>query len=1015
MVDIMKTLTLRYLLTITVFCVFGVTSVNGFADDVDPVGTVLFVHGEVSIFSPTGEKRNANRGDAVFEGDRIVSSAASSMQIKMVDSGYLAIRPSTEIRIDKYRFEQTQDDRAETSLLKGGLRSITGTIGKTRKESFKLRTPVATIGIRGTDLEVFYVPSGRDKLLAQGAYLRINSGKGYLQTFEGVQFVSPNQTGYVRDKRELPKLIQLPADFFNQPDAQFWPENDSDSTESDDNGELSQEGNDENDLDNLKEGTAEFDNVSSEESEPEYVDLDLPPDLMESWNSEAEFEDQPDFVLQETDLGVFEQFTSPDAISNQTGTFNYKATSLDIAGATPTGSNVELNVDFSAGTLDYNLYLDFSSGTVGPVPSALAGSSGGAWLFSGSGQLSDFLSAQGMGISGFYYDTSGGENVANGIWYGAFIGTGAEELISGFTLCQGSYNADGSCSGVGLEGGTYSDSRTEATETFSPLTGDYVLAAFPRDSAFMNNGYTRLGESADGYSTVIVSSLDGRVVAFEQRAFDDTGVEVTELFESLSDETVFGYSKSDGFDTAYWGYWDGYAFTGTDGVTSTTDKNFYYTYLDSSELYEWGTAGRPNMQAKFNLAGGVAHDGNGRELFFNSANSYMMLDFNAGVMNGQIEMATNDGQASQDTWYLQTGYASLDSIYYGMGQVSLGGEVETTDSQGSLIYSGIVSGYWDFLWGGSRGNYLMGAFNLSGGAETQTGMIDYFADGVMVFNEEANSHFNTTQGNSLSGIATGYGDGFIMGLGFNTTGQGDFSGYYENSGDSSQLIGFYNDQLGISVNGGSAALIRDASTYSVAFDDYSFQSEGDYTAVGKNGIRDTDGSIVAEVNWGRWMSDSAGDILSSNGGSVEEMKALHYIAATNLTPQATIDNLISAQTVATFSFAGGTSPTLISGDSVSTGTVNNLNLSVNFSQNVIDSDMSLDFNGDSIAAFGSGTIDAFRANGFALEAYRSETKIGNGSIRGDFVGPNADGAIVGYDLTVDSGQINGAAALQRIQ
>lgn len=1012
MVDIMKTLTLRYLLTITVFCVFGVTSVNGFADDVDPVGTVLFVHGEVSIFSPTGEKRNANRGDAVFEGDRIVSSAASSMQIKMVDSGYLAIRPSTEIRIDKYRFEQTQDDRAETSLLKGGLRSITGTIGKTRKESFKLRTPVATIGIRGTDLEVFYVPSGRDKLLAQGAYLRINSGKGYLQTFEGVQFVNPNQTGYVRDKRELPKLIQLPADFFNQPDAQFWPENDSDSTESDENGELSQEGSDENDLDNLKEGTAEFDSVSSEESEPEYVDLDLPPDLMESWNSEAEFEDQPDFVLQETDLGVFEQFTSPDAISNQTGTFNYKATSLDIAGATPTGSNVELNVDFSAGTLDYNLYLDFSSGTVGPVPSALAGSSGGAWLFSGSGQLSDFLSAQGMGISGFYYDTSGGENVANGIWYGAFIGTGAEELISGFTLCQGSYNADGSCSGVGLEGGTYSDSRTEATETFSPLTGDYVLAAFPRDSAFMNNGYSRLAESSDGYSTVTVSSLDGRVVAFEQAAFDDTGIGGSERFEALSDETVFGYSKNDGVDTAYWGYWDGYAYTGEDGVTSSTDQNFYYTYLDSSALHEWGDAGRPNMQAKFNLTGGVAHDGNGRELFFNSANSYMFMDFNSGIMQGQFEMATNDEQETQDTWYLQSNNISLDSIYNGMGSTNLQGSVETADSNGSVLNSAGVVGSWDFLWGGSESNYLLGSFGASGFYVDQSGTIYYSSAGVLVFNESDNALNDATLGSGLSGIATGYGDGFFMGLGFNLGDQSDASGYYESS---DALIGFYENHLGLTVNDGSAVLFRDQSTYNVSLDEYSLQAEGNYTVVGGNGIRNADGAVVSEVNWGRWMSDSAGDILSSNGGSVEEMKALHYIAATNLTPQSTLDNLMYAQTIATFSFAGGTSPTLISGDNVSTGTVNKLNLAVDFMQNQIDSDMALDFNGDSITALGSSSIDAFRGAGFALEAFRSGSKIGNGFIRGDFVGPNADGAIVGYDLTIDKGQINGAAALQRTQ
>lgn len=1014
-VDYMKTQTLRYFLTLALALVLGGMSVSSFAEESVPVGTVLFVHGDVSIFSSEGEQRNASRGDEIFEGDRIVSSAASSMQIKMVDSGYLAVRPSSEIRIDKYRFEQSQNDRAETSLLRGGLRSITGTIGKTRKESFKLRTPVATIGIRGTDLEVFYVPSGRDQLLARGAYLRINSGKGYIQTPSGVQFVAPNQTGYARDKRETPKLIQLPADFFNQPDVQFWPENES----PDENNQSSAEENDENRDSNFNENSAELGNIP-DDTESELVDLDLPPDLLESWNSEAEFVEVPEVVFQDADLGIFDQLSSSDVVASQSGTFNYKASSLDINGATPTSSSVELNVDFTSGSLDYNLYLDFSSGSVGPVPAAVAGSSGEAWLFSGSGQLSDFLSAQGMGISGFYYDASG-ESAAKGIWYGSFIGTGAEELISGFTLCQGSYNADGSCSGIGLEGGMYSNSRTPITdqgpelETFSPLEGDYVLAAFPSDIAIMANGYSRLGESVDGYSTVIVSSIDGRVVAFEQSGSDYAGV-FTERFESLSDETVFGYSKNDGVDTAYWGYWDGYTYTGEDGMALSTDQNFYYTYLDSSVLHTWASAARPNMQAKFNLTGGVAHDGNGRELFFNPTNSYMLMDFNAGVMSGQVQMSTSDSQENQDSWLLQTGYASLDSIYGGMGGVSLYGNVETTNSRGSVLYSGYVEGYWDFLWAGSRSNYLMGAFSASGVADTQNGSIDYSADGVLVFDESADSHQSVIRGSSLSGIAVGYGSedySYTSRITFDGTDPSGSSGYYESSDTSSTLVAFFESQRGLSVNNGTASLYRDQSTYDVYLDDYSLQADGTYTAVGGNGIRNTDGQVVSKVEWGRWMTGSAGDILSGDGEGIRSMDAIHYIAGTNLTPQSSIDTLILAQSVATFSFAGGTLPTLATVDGITTGSVNNLNLNVNFGQGVVDSDMSLSFNGTNIAAFGSGTLDQFLSNGVSLDAFQSETLIGTGAIQGQFVGPNADGALVGYELNTDLGVVSGAGALQK--
>ena len=77
----------------------------------------------------------------------------------MIDGGLVALRPDTKLKVDTYVFNG-QEDGSENpvfSLLKGGLRAITGIIGKRNKERYNLRTPTSTIGIRGTDHEPFVV------------------------------------------------------------------------------------------------------------------------------------------------------------------------------------------------------------------------------------------------------------------------------------------------------------------------------------------------------------------------------------------------------------------------------------------------------------------------------------------------------------------------------------------------------------------------------------------------------------------------------------------------------------------------------------------------------------------------------------------------------------------------------------------------------------------------------------------------------------------------------------------
>jgi hypothetical protein len=96
----------------------------------------------------------------VENGDTLVSEKNTYAQIRFVDNHEITLRPGTTFRIENFNYDagKPDADSAAFSLVKGGLRSITGLLGKRNKEKFSLKTPSATIGIRGTTFVAQYVP-----------------------------------------------------------------------------------------------------------------------------------------------------------------------------------------------------------------------------------------------------------------------------------------------------------------------------------------------------------------------------------------------------------------------------------------------------------------------------------------------------------------------------------------------------------------------------------------------------------------------------------------------------------------------------------------------------------------------------------------------------------------------------------------------------------------------------------------------------------------------------------------
>lgn len=204
------------LLALLILTLLLLSSASAKADE--GIGQILFVHGSAEITDLDGVTNEAKVGQIVSLGDRIVTRAASSLQIQLSDTTYFAIYPNSEIVLKDYQYLNTKKDKVETSLIRGGLRSITGSIGGQNKRAFRLKTPVATIGIRGTDLTAYYIPPDMASafLGRQGAYLTIHRGGGYLQNASGVQEVKPGQAAYTASAVSPPEPIkQLPPVFKN--------------------------------------------------------------------------------------------------------------------------------------------------------------------------------------------------------------------------------------------------------------------------------------------------------------------------------------------------------------------------------------------------------------------------------------------------------------------------------------------------------------------------------------------------------------------------------------------------------------------------------------------------------------------------------------------------------------------------------------------------------------------------------------------------------------------------------
>lgn len=118
------------------------------------VGKVIIAKGDTFAVDANNATRSLKRRSEIHEGDTLVTGANSEIHIRFQDNAVLALRADSKLVINEYHAaDDTREEKVLMELLSGGFRTITGAFGKTDKDAYQIRTPNASIGIRGTNYE----------------------------------------------------------------------------------------------------------------------------------------------------------------------------------------------------------------------------------------------------------------------------------------------------------------------------------------------------------------------------------------------------------------------------------------------------------------------------------------------------------------------------------------------------------------------------------------------------------------------------------------------------------------------------------------------------------------------------------------------------------------------------------------------------------------------------------------------------------------------------------------------
>ncbi len=153
---------------------------------------VASLQGPVAAINPQGERRVVVEGGPLYNGDTLETANNGNAVLVFRDNTKVTVQPRTQFKVDNFVY--SSDNAAEGTvvfnLLRGGMRVLTGLVGKARPQAVRMSTPTSTVGIRGTGMDIFADAEGCAE--AGGA-----AGCTLITTWEGEAVLNPGAANEV--------------------------------------------------------------------------------------------------------------------------------------------------------------------------------------------------------------------------------------------------------------------------------------------------------------------------------------------------------------------------------------------------------------------------------------------------------------------------------------------------------------------------------------------------------------------------------------------------------------------------------------------------------------------------------------------------------------------------------------------------------------------------------------------------------------------------------------------------
>ena len=215
----------RFFLLLVSGLLLGASAGSAYANS----GNVTQLAGTLTVKKPDGSVRILSQKSQIQSGDTLNTQKDSFAQIKFADGAQITLKPNTSVKIDRFNFVESEpkQDSFLYSLVKGGLRAVTGLVGKRGDpEAYQVSTETATIGIRGTsfgadDCTGSAAGDGPCKGLDPAVYVSVTDGEIVASNGAGSVSFLAGQFGMIDSRERRPRFLSIDPGLQFTPPASF--------------------------------------------------------------------------------------------------------------------------------------------------------------------------------------------------------------------------------------------------------------------------------------------------------------------------------------------------------------------------------------------------------------------------------------------------------------------------------------------------------------------------------------------------------------------------------------------------------------------------------------------------------------------------------------------------------------------------------------------------------------------------------------------------------------------------